>query len=157
MSSALLAAIAGVPNAAEPVPGIVTGGQPDARHLTALKSAGCAVVLDNRDPMEPRPFDEPAAVRAAGMEYVNLPLVHGAITLATIAEMHAWVRGLGSRQALLHCSSGNRTAAALIPYFMLDKKMEQDDAVDLAMRMGLRSAELMELALQYVEAQKTRS
>jgi hypothetical protein len=28
--------------------------------------------------------------------------------------------------------------------------MEQDDAVDLAMSIGLRSAELMELALEYV-------
>jgi hypothetical protein len=38
---------------------------------------------------------------------------------------------------------------------MIDKKMEQDDAVDIAMRGGLRSAELMELALSY--AQQTSS
>jgi hypothetical protein len=50
---------------------------------------------------------------------------------------------------LLHCSSGNRTSAALIPYLMIDKKMEEEDAVDVAMRGGLRSAELMELAVEY--------
>jgi protein tyrosine phosphatase (PTP) superfamily phosphohydrolase (DUF442 family) len=147
--SALLTAIQGLPNAAEPLPGIVTGGQPSTQHLAALKKAGCEVVLDNRDPMEPRPFDEPAAVRAAGMEYVNLPLVHGSITLDTIARMHEVVRGLERRKALLHCSSGNRTAAALIPYFIIDKGMEEDDATQLAMAMGLRSAELLELALEY--------
>ena len=148
----LLDAIAGVPNAAEAVPGFVTGGQPGIEHLAALKRAGCEVVLDNRDPMEPRPFDEPAAVRAAGMEYVNIPIVHGAVTVDTMQQMYEAVKRLAGRKALLHCSSGNRTAAALIPYFMLDKGMEQEAAVETAMQMGLRSAELMELALEYVRS-----
>ncbi len=147
--SALLAAFAGLPNVAEPVPGWVTGGQPTEQQLSAFKKAGGEVVLDNRDPMEPRPFDEPATVRAAGLEYISLPIVHGAVTTDTMKQMHQALRKLEGRRALLHCSSGNRTSAALIPYLMIDKKMEQDDAVDLAMSIGLRSAELMEIAVQY--------
>src|SRR2546427_1848091 len=54
--SQLLDAAAGVPNACEPIPGIVTGGQPSAAHLDALRRAGCEVVLDIREPMEPQPF-----------------------------------------------------------------------------------------------------
>jgi len=150
--STLLAALHGLPNAAEPLPGWVTGGQPTAEQLTAFKAAGGEVVLDNRDPMEPRPLDEPAAVRAAGMEYVSLPIVHGAVTLDTMKQMHDALKRLAGRKALLHCSSGNRTAAAMIPYLMLDKGMDQDTAVEKAMQMGLRSSELMELALEYVEA-----
>jgi protein-tyrosine phosphatase len=65
-------------------------------------------------------------------------------------QMHEMLRRLTGKKALLHCSSGNRTAAALIPYLMIDRKMEEEDAVELAMRSGLRSAELMELALDYV-------
>jgi uncharacterized protein (TIGR01244 family) len=148
----LLAAIQGLPNAFEPLPGWVTGGQPSAEQVAALKGAGCEVVMDNRDPMEPRAFDEPAAVRAAGMEYVNIPIVHGAVTADTMKQMHEAVRRLAGRKALLHCSSGNRTAAALIPYLMLDGGMEQEEAVETAMTMGLRSAELMELALDYVRS-----
>jgi len=148
--SSLLTAIAGIPNASEPIPGWVTGGQPTAEQITSLHGAGCQVILDNRDPMEPRPFDEPTTVRAAGMEYVNVPLVHGAVTVDTMRQMHEAVKSLAGRKALLHCSSGNRTAAALIPYLILDKKMEEKAAVDVAMKMGLRSAELMELALEYV-------
>jgi protein tyrosine phosphatase (PTP) superfamily phosphohydrolase (DUF442 family) len=155
--SALLSAIAGVPNAAEPLPGWVTGGQPSAEHVAALKGAGCEVLLDNRDPMEPRPFDEPAVVRAAGMEYVSIPIVHGAATVETMQQMHEAVRRLAGRKALLHCSSGNRTAAALIPYLILDKQMEQEAAVETAMQMGLRSAELMELALEYVRTRTGKS
>jgi len=148
--SSLLDAFPGLPNAAEPVPGWITGGQPTEQHLQAFKAAGGEVVLDNRDPMEPRPFDEPVVARALGLEYVNVPIVHGAVTNETMRSMYQTVKSLEGRKTLLHCSSGNRTSAALIPYLMIDKKMEQDDAVDLAMRGGLRSAELMELALDYV-------
>ena len=154
--SRLLDAIATVPNASEPIPGWVTGGQPGAAHFTALRAAGCEVVIDNRDPMEPRPFDEPVTVRAAGMEYLSIPIVHGAVTVDTMKQMHEAVRRLAGRKALLHCSSGNRTAAALIPYLMLDKKMEEEAAVETAMKMGLRSAELMELALDYVRRETLR-
>ncbi len=152
MSSPLLEAIAGLPNASEPIPGWVTGGQPTAAHLAALRGAGCEVIVDNRDSMEPRPFDEPATVRAAGMEYVNVPITHGAVTLDTMKQMHEALKKLAGRKALLHCSSGNRTAAALIPYLMLDQRMQEEAAVEIAMKMGLRSAELMELALEYVRS-----
>jgi protein tyrosine phosphatase (PTP) superfamily phosphohydrolase (DUF442 family) len=147
---ALLSAFAGLPNAAEPVSGWITGGQPTEQQLKAFKTAGGEVVLDNRDPMEPRPFDEPTTVRAAGLEYISLPIVHGAVTADTMKQMHMALQRLEGKKALLHCSSGNRTAAGLIPYLMIDKTMEQEDAVDLAMSIGLRSAELMELALDYV-------
>jgi len=147
--SALLAAVPGLPNAAEPVSGWITGGQPTEPHIKAFKAAGGQVVLDNRDPMEPRPFDEPATVRAAGLEYISLPIVHGAVTSETMKQMHQTLKQLEGRKALLHCSSGNRTAAALIPYLMVEQKMEQEDAVDLAMSIGLRSAELMEIAVEY--------
>ena len=150
--SQLLNAIRGLPNAAEPLPGWVTGGQPTAEQLTAFKAAGGEVVLDNRDPMEFRPLDEPAAVRAAGMEYVSLPIVHGTVTLDTMKQMHDALKKLAGRKALLHCSSGNRTAAAMIPYLMIEEGMDQEMAVEKAMQMGLRSSELMELALEYVEA-----
>lgn len=148
--SHLLDAFPALPNAAEPVPGWITGGQPTEQQLKAFKAAGGEVVVDNRDPMEPRPFDEPGAVRALGLEYINLPIVHGAVTPDTMRRMHEMLRRLSGKKALLHCSSGNRTSAAMIPYLIIDKKVEQEAAVDAAMKGGLRSAELMELALEYV-------
>jgi len=150
ITSALLAALAGLPNLAEPVPGWATGGQPTEQQIKAFKAAGGEVVLDNRDPMEPRPFDEPAAVRAAGLEYHSLPIVHGAVTLDTMKRMHEMAKRLQGRKALMHCSSGNRTAAALIPYFVIEKGLGEEEATEKAMQMGLRSAELLELATDYV-------
>lgn len=155
--SQLLNAFHGLANAAEPVEGWITGGQPSEQQLKAFKAAGGEVVVDNRDPMEPRPFDEPAVVRAADLEYVNLPIVEGAATADTMKRMHEVLRRLEGRKALVHCNSGNRTSAGLIPYLMIDKSMEEEAAVDVAMRGGLRSAELMELALRYVGNRSPRS
>jgi len=62
VTSALLSAFSGLTNAAEPVAGWVTGGQPTEKQLSAFKAAGGEVVLDNRDTMEPRGFDEPAVM-----------------------------------------------------------------------------------------------
>lgn len=147
--TSLLSAFAGLPNAAEPVPGWVTGGQPTEQQIKAFKAAGGEVVVDNRDPMEPRPFDEPAVVRATGLEYHSLPIVHGAVTQDTMKSMHEMAKRLAGRKTLMHCSSGNRTSAGLIPYLMIEKKMNEEDATELAMRGGLRSAELLELAVEY--------
>jgi len=147
--STLLASLSGLTNAAEPVPGWVTGGQPTEKQLQDFKAAGGEVVLDNRDPMEPRGFDEPAVARKAGLEYISLPIVHGAVTVDTMKRMHDTLRKLSGKKALLHCSSGNRTSAALIPYLMKEEGMQEEEAVEVAMRGGLRSAELMELAIEY--------
>ncbi len=153
--SQLLDAIAGVVNACEPLPGIVTGGQPSAEHLAALKRAGCDVVLDLREPMEPRPYRTPDTVRAAGLEYVNIPFGQGEISDTTFEAALRTVRQLGGqKRVLVHCSSGNRVGAALIPYLILDKGFEEEDAINEAMRIGMRNAGLMEQALDYAKRAK---
>src|SRR5467141_3267371 len=153
--SQLLDAIAGVPNACEPIHGIVTGGHPSPKHLAALKRAGCAVVIDLREAMEPRPFKTPDALDQAGLEYRHIPVGHGAVSDATFSRLLDAVHELaGKRLAFVHCSSGNRVGAGLLPYFMLEQGLEEEEAVAQAMRVGLRSAELMEQALEYVRSRQ---
>lgn len=152
--SQLLDAIAGVPNAHEPVPGLVTGGQPTVEHLAALKRAGCEVVLDIREAMEPQPY-VPDAVRALGLDYRAIPVGHGAVSDDTFDALLAAARELaGHKRAFVYCGSGNRVGAGLLPYFLLDLKLPEDEAVTEAMRIGLRSAELLEQALEYARRQR---
>jgi len=146
-------AAAGVTNLCQVSPTLITGGQPTAAHLEALKAAGVTVVLDTRDPMEPRPFDEPALVRQLGMEYINIPVVTGRQTDAQLEQVTAALRNAGDRQVFFHCASGNRVGGAIIPYLMLDLGMEEEDAVSEAMRIGMRSAEMMEWGLSYARKQ----
>jgi protein tyrosine phosphatase (PTP) superfamily phosphohydrolase (DUF442 family) len=144
-------ALNGVPNACQLLPGVVTGGQPCAAHLAAFHDAGGRVVLDLRDPMEPRPLDEAATIASLGMEYVNVAIGPHSLTDATLDRVREVLREAGDGLVLVHCGSGNRVGAALLPVLMLDHGMEQEDAVGQAMRVGLRSAELMEWALDYTQ------
>lgn len=152
--TALLDAISGIANASEPIAGLVTGGQPTTRHLAALKQAGCELILDCRDPMEPRPLSEPEEVRRAGMEYIVIPVGHTRgddETLRSIREVLA--ANVGKRKMMYHCASGNRVGATLIPYLILDQQFAEDDAVTTAMRSGARNAELIEWALEFAKSQ----
>ena len=142
-------AVSGVTNACQILPHVITGGQPTADQLRALKEAGGGIVLDVRDPMEPRVVDEPALVRELGMEYVNVPVRAGSLDDDTLDRILSVLRGAGDRTVFFHCGSGNRVAGALIPYFILDQHMEEQDAIDQAMRVGLRSAEVLEWGLDY--------
>src|SRR5205814_792511 len=128
--SQLLDAISGVPNACEPITGIVTGGQPAPEHLAALKRAGCAVVIDLREAMEPRLFKTPDALVQAGLEYLSIPVGHGAVRDATFSGVVDAVREpAGKRPAFVHCSRGQRVGAALLACFMLEPGLEAEDAV----------------------------
>lgn len=142
-------AVSGVANACQILPQVITGGQPNAQQLRALKEAGGGIVLDVRDPMESRPVDEADLVRQLGMEYVNIPVRAGSLDDGTLDRILTVLREARDRTVFFHCGSGNRVGGALIPFFILDHHMEEQDAVDQAMRVGLRSAELMEWGLDY--------
>ncbi len=142
-------ALNGVPNACQLLPGVVTGGQPSAAHLAAFHDAGGRVVLDLRDAMEPRPLDEAATAASLGLAYVNVPIGPHSLTDTTLDRMREVLREAGDELVLVHCASGNRVGAALLPFLMLDHGFEEEDAVAQAMRVGLRSAELMEWGLDY--------
>lgn len=145
----VLDAVSGVANACQVLPHLITGGQPSAAQLRALKEAGGDLVLDVRDPMESRPVDEAALVRELGMEYVNIPVRAGSLDDSTLESILGVLRGAGRKSVFFHCGSGNRVGGALLPFFILDQKMTEEDAIDQAMRVGLRSPEMMEWGLDY--------
>ena len=128
---------------------MLTSGQPSPHHFEALREAGVNVVLDIRDPMEPRPFDEPELVHKLGMQYVNVSVRQGALDDTVMEQVLEVVRENQGRPLLLHCASANRVGGALIPYFILDQGMSEDDAVEAAMKIGLRGADLLEWGLDY--------
>ena len=147
-------AMSGTANLGSPLPWLVTAGQPTREQLQAAKDAGAEIVIDLRDPMEPRPFDEPATVRELGMEYVNAPINPGALDDATMERALTAIRANATRQVVLHCASANRVGGALIPYFILDQGMDEQAAIDAAMQAGLRNAGLLEWGVDYARRHK---
>ena len=142
-------AVSGVANACEAAPNVITGGQPTAAQLEALKAAGGGVVLDIRDPMEPRPFDEAGTVKKLGMEYVNVPISPGSTGDEKMEKILATLRNNRDRTVFFHCGSGNRVGGAMIAHLMLDHGIAEEEAVTRAMQIGLRSPEYMEWGLDY--------
>ena len=150
----LLDAIAGATNAALPLPWLATAGQPSAEQFAAAHAAGVKVVIDLRDPAEPRPFDEAATLRTLGIEYINIPVSPSAPTTASLEKIVAALRANAGNPTILHCASANRVGGALSPYVILDEGMTEEDAADAAMRVGLRSAELMAWGTDYARMQQ---
>jgi|SRR5690606_34944365 len=145
--------IPGLPNGGGPLPWLVTAGQPGLDHLEAAREAGVSAIIDLRDPMEPRPFDEPAEAARLGMEYTNIPVSPAALDDGKLEAILGQLRGRKGTPTMLHCASANRVGGALIAYLILDEGMDRQQAVDVATRVGLRSAELMEWGLNYADKQ----
>ncbi len=145
----LLAAAQGIINASSPLPWLVVSGQPSGAQLTALHVAGVRTVIDLRESMEERGYDEAATAHALDVHYVNAPIVSGDLSDVAMATVLAALRAANGTPTLLHCNSANRTGGPLLAYLMLDEKMAEAAATDAAMRSGLRSAEYLEWATDF--------
>jgi hypothetical protein len=93
-----ISALSGVANANQASPTVITGGQPSARHFQALKDAGVEVVLDIRDPMEPRGFDEEALMNQLGLEYINIVVTDAQLNDTTLDAVTGAMRSEGRRR-----------------------------------------------------------
>ncbi len=143
-------AIRGVVNACQALPNVITGGQPAQSHLESLKAAGTSVILNIRGVTEPHPVDEARAVAALGMEYLNVPVTAADLNDQTLTRIRDILKANRDRTIFFHCASANRVGGALIPFLMLDEGMDEEDAIGIATRVGLRSPELLKWALEYV-------
>ena len=132
-----------------PLEDLGTAGQPSAVQLAEVARAGVRTVVDLRAPHEPRGFDEASAVKAAGMEYVLLPVTPATLDDATFTAFLQVVRDPAKRPLLVHCATANRVGGLLLPYFLIDERMPQAAALQLAQEVGLRSAEYAQMAIDY--------
>jgi uncharacterized protein (TIGR01244 family) len=146
-------AIHAVPNGSQVLPGLLTGGQPDRRQLEALRREGVAMVVDQREAVEPRGYDEAAEATRLGMAYVAAPVGPRTRDDATIDAVRDALRR-AEGPVLVHCASGNRIWAALIAHLVLDHGFDQEDAVEVAVRHGLRSPDILQWALDYLARQR---
>ena len=145
----LLEVLGSIPYAACPMPGIASAGQPSAAAWPELASAGFRTVVDLRAAEEPRDHDEPSSVRAAGLDYVAIPVAQPTLRDATFDTFREVVRDPERRPIFVHCATSNRVGALLLPYFALDQGMPLSDATRLAQQAGLRNLDLQQIAVDY--------
>ena len=119
------------------------GGQPSAAEFAALAQAGVRTVINLRPSGEFDGFDEPGAVAALGMRYVQIPISGSVdLTRAKIAELCAALSAArADGPVLVYCRSGNRVGAALA---LVEAWMHQccpEEALALGRRAGMTGLE----------------
>jgi uncharacterized protein (TIGR01244 family) len=152
----LIEVLGAIPNAACPLPGVATAGQPSAAAWPQLAKAGYRTVVDLRATEEPRGHDEPASVRAAGLDYVAIPVSAPTLGDSEFDSFRAVVRAPERRPIFVHCATSNRVGALLLPYFALEEQMPLADATRLAQAAGLRNPELQSIAVDYARRHGAR-
>jgi protein tyrosine phosphatase (PTP) superfamily phosphohydrolase (DUF442 family) len=152
----LIEVLGEIPNAACPLPGLATAGQPREDAWRQLATAGYRTVVDLRAPNEPRGHDEPTAVRAAGLAYVDIPVSQPTLGDHEFDTFREVVRATERRPIFVHCATSNRVGALLLPYFALDQGMSLADATGLAHAAGLRNPELQSVAVEYARRNGAR-
>jgi protein tyrosine phosphatase (PTP) superfamily phosphohydrolase (DUF442 family) len=149
----LLVRLADVKNIARPYPWLLTGGQPDSSALGVLAAAGVVDVFDLRLPTEARGFDEASVAWAAGLRYLPIPTAAADFDDARFTAIrHHLIAHGPERPMFIHCATGRRVGAALLPWLILDEGMSPDLAIEMARQMGLGDPQLTAVALAYVRA-----
>ncbi|MEO8858004.1 MAG: sulfur transferase domain-containing protein [Burkholderiaceae bacterium] len=136
------AELAGLPNVAFPSAHRVASGRLQASDIPALQRAGVREVIDLSVDNETPDFDEAAAMRAAGIDYRNLPIHGGAdLTPATVTRFDQLLNDAGDGTTLVHCASSNRVGALIALRAALIGGQTTEDAVAEGHRWGLKSLE----------------
>lgn len=129
--------------------GVFFGGQPTADAFRTVQEQGIKVVVNLRGQpeMEALDFDEPALVKALGMDYVAIPITSDSFNPTDADRLRDVLRKTGG-PVLIHCGSSNRVGALWAMYLRRHRGVAEDEAIELGRRAGLRSATLIETIKQ---------
>jgi uncharacterized protein (TIGR01244 family) len=157
-ASAPLAAVepeeTGILNATSPEPGILFGGQPTAEQLEKLAAADYKTVIDLRAPSEDRGYDEPAAAKAAGLDYIAIPVTEESIRDTKTLDQFIKIFNETEKPVLVHCGSGGRVASVYYAWLVSEKKMSREEALAKAKEEGLRRETYIAPINSYLDQKK---
>ena len=157
-SSAPLSAIepeeTGILNATSPEPGILFGGQPTAAQLEKLAAAEYKTVIDLRATSEDRGYDEAAVAKAAGLDYVSIPVTEETLQEAKTLDQFIKVFNETDKPVLVHCGSGTRVASVYYAWLVSEKKMSREEALAKAKEEGLRRETYIPTINDYLDQKK---
>ena len=98
----------------EPLPGLLTSGQPAPQDWAQIRARGVTTVINLRTPGELAGRDEKAEVEAVGMRYIDIPVAHAdGINGDNARLLHDALAPSHGRGVLVHCATGNRAGSLL--------------------------------------------
>ncbi len=142
-----------IPGAVEVRSGVfVLRGAPNEGTCAAMKKQRITHVVDLRRDGEPSLNCESESIR---MQEIGVQYQRYAIGKTPPAGDFDFLRSFlkdlprGSR-VLLHCNNGNRAAAAVLPWLVLDKGMPLEEAMRISKAAGLQLPETEEAVRRYL-------
>jgi protein tyrosine phosphatase (PTP) superfamily phosphohydrolase (DUF442 family) len=142
-----------IPNAVEVRAGVfVLRGLPNDATCAAIKKQNITHVIDLRRDGEPSLDCDSEAARLQDLGIHYLRYAVGKVPPASDLD---FLRGIlrelprGSK-VLLHCNNGNRAAAMVTPWLVLDKGMPVEEAMRIAKVAGLQFPETEDAVRRYL-------
>jgi uncharacterized protein (TIGR01244 family) len=133
---------------------ICTGGQPTMAELEKLKQEGVRAVINLRRPNEYNAEAEAAKVRELGLRYVNIPVDHSEPKDAQVEDFLKATDDPANHPAFIHCAAANRVGTFWMIRRVLRDHWSLEKAEDEARKIGMRSPNLREFALDYIRRQQ---
>ena len=130
-----------IPNAAEPLPGLLTGGQPTEEQFSQAKHLGFKSIVNRRGVGEPGTDTAPALMDTLGLDYVHIPISGPHDISVDKAKALSEALDKVSTPAIVHCASGNRVGAlfAMRAFHILGESAEA--AIQIGRASGMTRLE----------------
>jgi uncharacterized protein (TIGR01244 family) len=135
-------------------PQVCTGGQPTPEQLTNLKAQGIRGIINLREAEEYDSAAEAAQARALGLLYISIPVKTAAPHDEQVAAFLKATDDVKIFPAFIHCGSGNRVGAFWMIRRVLVDGWTAERAEAEAKQIGLKSPNLREFALDYIQRQE---
>jgi len=118
-------------------PAYAVSPQIEPADLTAIKAAGYTTVINNRPDGEIPPHLHSAALRAAaealGLEFIENPVIGGALTLENVTAQRAAIDA-ATGPVFAYCASGNRSS--VVWALAHADRMSEDDLIAIPAKFG---------------------
>jgi uncharacterized protein (TIGR01244 family) len=149
-------AVPGITNFAQVETTVACAGAVTPASVAEIKKMGFGAIINLRLANEQgADIDaEAAAAKAAGINFVHLPLNGASPDPAVVDRFLKTVSESGNQPAFIHCASGNRAAAMWLIKRVLVDKWDDDRAIAEASDLGLTSQPLKTFALDYIQTHK---
>jgi uncharacterized protein (TIGR01244 family) len=136
-------AVGKAPNSSVFASKVYFAGQPESADFAEYARLGVKVVINLRpaSEMEGVSFNEAEAAKAAGLEYVNVPLEGARAEEFDASKIFAYLAKAGEAKVLLHCVAANRAGFVWSLYRGTQEGLGVEEAIAEGKQAGLKGLE----------------
>ena len=148
--------VPGITNFAQIETTVACAGAVTPASVAEIKKMGYKAIFNLRLPTEQGADieGEAAAAKAAGVNFVHLPLNAASPDPAVVDSFLKAITAPGNQPAFIHCASGNRAAAMWFIKRAVVDKWDNDRALAEAAELGAISQPMKTFALDYIQSHK---